>query len=208
MARRIGPSCKLCRREGMKLFLKSTRCQTDKCAFSRREYAPGQHGRFRRKLSDYGLQLREKQKVKKIYGVLERQFRGYFKRAERMKGITGENLLQLLERRLDNVAFRSGFATSRPAARQLVRHGYVYVNGRRANIPSYIVKEGDTVVVRGSQKGMKHVKEMVELVAERVVPGWLEADQKGLEARVVRLPKRDEIPIPVQEKFIVELYSK
>lgn len=208
MARRIGPSCKLCRREGMKLFLKGTRCGTDKCPFSRRDYAPGQRGRFRPKLSDYGLQLREKQKVKRIYGVLERQFRIYFKRAERMKGITGENLLQLLERRLDNVTFRLGLATSRAAARQLVRHNYIYVNGRRVNIPSYLVKEGDEVEVKGKKKGVKWVRDMVELVAEREVPAWLKADHEALNGKVLGLPKRAEIPIPIQEKLIVELYSK
>lgn len=192
----------------MKLFLKGTRCQTDKCSFSRREYAPGQRGRFRPKLSNYGLQLREKQKVKKIYGVLEQQFRLYFKRAERMKGIPGENLLQLLERRLDNVTFRLNFATSRAAARQMVRHNYIYVNGRCVNIPSYIVKEGDEIEVKGKEKGIKQVKATRKLLAEREVPSWLKAEEEALRGNVVKLPKRSEIPIPVQEKLIVELYSK
>jgi len=209
MARYAGAVCRLCRREGMKLFLKGERCYTEKCAIERRNFAPGQHGKSRRpKLLGYGVQLREKQKVKRIYGVLEDQFRRYFEQAERLKGITGETLLQLLERRLDNVAYRLGFATSRPQARQLVRHGHFAVNGRKVDIPSYLVKAGDVVSVRtGSQKNVT-IQHAIEEVKGRGVPEWLTLDGDQFGGRVVSLPTRAQINLPVQEQLIVELYSK
>ncbi len=209
MARYAGAVCRLCRREGMKLFLKGERCYTEKCAIERRNFAPGQHGKSRRsKLLGYGVQLREKQKVKRIYGVLEDQFRRYFEQAERLKGITGEMLLQLLERRLDNVAYRLGFATSRPQARQLVRHGHFAVNGRKVDIPSYLVKAGDVVTVRtGSQKNVT-IQHAIEEVKGRGVPEWLALDGDQFTGRIVSLPTREQINLPVQEQLIVELYSK
>jgi small subunit ribosomal protein S4 len=193
----------------MKLFLKGERCYTEKCAIERRNFAPGQHGKSRRsKLLGYGVQLREKQKVKRIYGVLEDQFRRYFEQAERLKGITGEMLLQLLERRLDNVAYRLGFATSRPQARQLVRHGHFAVNGRKVDIPSFLVKAGDVVSVRaGSQKNVT-IQHAIEEVKGRGVPEWLALDGDQFNGRVVSLPTREQINLPVQEQLIVELYSK
>ena len=209
MARYTQPSCRVCRREGMKLFLKGTRCYTDKCSFDRRGYSPGQHGKGRKfKMSNYGLQLREKQKVKRIYGILEKQFRRYFKIAERTKGITGEKLLELLERRLDNVVFRSCFAYSRAQARQMVRHGYVRVNNRSVNIPSYSVKTGDVIQIKTKGEFIKNVKETIEKVKERGVPGWLKEDFEGLKASVTRLPERSDIGMDIQESLIVELYSK
>ncbi|MEA3328320.1 MAG: 30S ribosomal protein S4 [Candidatus Omnitrophota bacterium] len=208
MARRLGPVCRLCRREGAKLFLKGTRCQTDKCAFDRRGHRPGQHGKARMKLSNYGLQLREKQKVKKIYGLLEKQFRLFFKRAEASKGVTGQKLLELLERRLDNVIFRLCFGTSRAQARQLVKHNHVYVNSKKVNIPSYIVKEKDEIRIKGSERSLKQAKDSIERVGERPVPEWLKADHQALTAKVLRPPRREEATIGIQEELIVELYSK
>lgn len=208
MARRLESVCRLCRREGMKLFLKGARCSSDKCAFSRRDYSPGEHGKMRRKPSNYALQLREKQKVKRTYGLLEKQFRLCFKKAERMKGVTGEKLLELLERRLDNVTYRFCFAASRPQARQLVLHGHICVNSRKVNIPSYIVKQGDKIQLKGKEKLLKQVKDNIEMVGERGVPSWLTVDHQKFSGEVIRVPKREEIPIPVQEELIVELYSK
>lgn len=209
MARYIGPACRLCRREGMKLFLKGERCYTEKCAIERRNVPPGQHGRTRRaKLVGYGLQLREKQKVKRIYGVLEDQFRRYFELAERQRGITGEVLLQLLERRLDNVVYRLGFGTSRAQARQLVRHGHVLVNDRKVDIPSYLVRAGDVISVRPRSQQNPTILHALEEVKGRGVPDWLELDPGKLAGRVVSLPTREQINLPVQEQLIVELYSK
>ena len=212
MARYIGPSCRLCRREGAKLFLKGSRCSTDKCAFTRRSYAAGQHGaskgKGRSKISDYGLQLREKQKVKRIYGVLERQFRRYFYEADRLEGVTGELLLQLLERRLDNVVLRSGFAVSLTQARQFVRYGHVQVNGKKVNIPSYMVSAGENIEVKGKDKLLKLIKENLEITKDRTVPSWISADTANLKAEVTKMPQREEVPFAVQEQLIVELYSK
>lgn len=208
MAKYDDAVCRLCRREGGKLFLKGSRCYTEKCAVSRREYAPGQHGQGRIKLSDYGLQLREKQKVKRIYGILERQFRRYFKIAEKSKGITGEILLQLLERRLDNVIFRAGFSLSRAEARQIVAHGHVRVKGRIVNIPSYSVKIGDLIKITDSEGLAKRIKDNMELTKERNAPKWLEVSANNLEVKVVKLPERDDVGFPIQEQLIVELYSK
>ena len=209
MARYVGPVCRLCRREGMKLFLKGERCYGEKCAIERRNVPPGEHGKGRKaKLLGYGLQLREKQKVKRMYGVLERQFRRYFEAADRKKGVTGETLLQLLEQRLDNVVYRLGFATSRPQARQLVRHGHFTVNGKRADIPSYSVRAGDLVAVRsGSIKNPAIVYAMEE-VKGRGIPEWLELDAEKLTGRLAAVPTREQINLPMQEQLIVELYSK
>jgi small subunit ribosomal protein S4 len=209
MARYIGPVCRLCRREGMKLFLKGERCYSDKCAIEKRNVPPGQHGRSRKaKMVGYGVQLREKQKVKRTYGVLENQFRRYFEAADRQKGVTGELLLQMLERRLDNVVYRLGFATSRPQARQLVRHGHFTINGRTVDIPSYAVRQGDTVAVhQGSGQNPTIVHAMDE-VKGRGIPEWLSFDQGSLSGRVSQLPTREQINLPVQEQLIVELYSK
>ncbi len=208
MARQIGPLCKLCRREGVKLFLKGTRCTTDKCALARRPYAPGQHGQKRGKLSDYGVQLREKQKAKRLYGILERQFRLYFFMAERSRGITGNMLLQLLERRLDNVIFRLTFAPSRQSARQLVRHGFVLVNDRKVNIPSYLIKEGDRIQIKPKEKIKKKIQDDMELVKERGIPAWLELDRLNLKGQIKRFPAKDDIGEEIQAQLIVELYSK
>lgn len=208
MARYTGSVCRLCRRENLKLFLKGDRCYSDKCAFERRSYPPGQHGKGRSKYSDYGIQLREKQKVKRIYGVLEKQFRLYFEKAERMKGITGDNLLLLLERRMDNMVFRLGFASSRSEARQLVRHGHFLVNGKRVNIPSYLISQGETIEVREKSKKIPRVVESLEAVARRGVPHWLELDDKKMAGKVVLLPSREDLIIPIKEQLIVELYSK
>jgi small subunit ribosomal protein S4 len=209
MARYIGPVCRLCRREGMKLFLKGERCYTDKCAIEKRNVAPGQHGRARKaKLVGYGVQLREKQKVKRTYGVLENQFRRYFEAADRTKGITGELLLQMLERRLDNVVYRLGFATSRPQARQLVRHGHFTVNGKKVDIPSYSVRMGDVVAVRASSGQNPTIQHAAEEVKGRGIPEWLSLEPAGLSGRVAALPTREQINLPVQEQLIVELYSK
>ncbi len=209
MARYIGPVCRLCRREAMKLFLKGERCYTEKCAIEKRNLPPGQHGKARRaKLVGYGLQLREKQKVKRIYGVLENQFRRYFEAAERTRGITGETLLQLLERRLDNVAYRLGFGTSRAQARQLVRHGHFLVNGRKVDIPSFSVKAGDVVTIRTGSAKNPAILHAIEEVKGRGVPDWLSFDSVQVAGRVVSLPTREQINLPVQEQLIVELYSK
>ncbi|MGE5279440.1 MAG: 30S ribosomal protein S4 [Deltaproteobacteria bacterium] len=209
MARYLGSSCRLCRREMQKLFLKGTRCYTDKCAVARREFPPGQHGQNRqRKMSNYGLQLREKQKVKRIYGVLERQFRRYFAIAARTKGVTGKVLLQELERRLDNVVFRLLFALSHAQARQIVRHGSISVNGRRVNIPSYAVRAGDTIEVKGGEGVKKLIRNNMEISKDRGTPTWLQTDAANLKGKVIRLPERDDIQMPIQEQLIVELYSK
>ena len=209
MARYTGASCRVCRRQGEKLFLKGIRCYTDKCAFDRRSYAPGQHGKGRRmKISNYGLQLREKQKVKKIYGVLERQFRKYFSIAESSKGVTGEKLLEILERRVDNVVFRSCFAVSRDHARQMVMHGNVFVNNRKVNIPSFSVKTGDTVHTRPKEAIAKNVKETMEKVKDRGVPEWLKVDTEGFKVNITRLPERADVGMDIKEQLIVELYSK
>lgn len=208
MARNTGPSCRLCRREGAKLFLKGSRCVTDKCAISRREYAPGQHGQARKKESNYGLQMREKQKVKRIYGVLERQFRHYFQIAERSKEVTGIMLLQLLERRLDNVIFKMNLGNSRAEARQLVQHGRVYVNGKRLDIPSYTVKLGEEISVKVSEKHTKALNERVEVLKDRPTAKWLEVDGKALKAKVTAMPTKEDVGFPIQEQLIVELYSK
>jgi small subunit ribosomal protein S4 len=209
MARYIGPVCRLCRREGMKLFLKGERCYTEKCAIEKRNLPPGQHGKARKaKLVGYGLQLREKQKVKRIYGVLENQFRRYFETAERTRGITGETLLQLLERRLDNVIYRLGLATSRPQARQLVRHGHFVVNGKKVDIPSYSVKPGDVISVKGASAQAAVLAHAMEEVKGRGIPEWLAFDASNLSGRVMSLPTREQINLPVQEQLIVELYSK
>ena len=209
MARYIGPVCRLCRREGMKLFLKGERCYSEKCAIEKRNVPPGQHGRARKaKLVGYGVQLREKQKVKRTYGVLENQFRRYFEAADRQKGITGELLLQSLERRLDNVVYRLGFATSRAQARQLVRHGHFTVNGRKVDIPSYAVRQGDTVAVRGTSVQNPIIQHAMEEVKGRGIPEWLSLDSGTSAGRVSQLPTREQINLPVQEQLIVELYSK
>jgi small subunit ribosomal protein S4 len=208
MARYIGPVCRLCRREGEKLFLKGPKCTTEKCPVGRRAYAPGQHGVRRPKLSSYGLQLREKQKVRRIYGVLERQFRHYFDIAARSKGVTGKVLLQILERRLDNVIFRARFATSRTQARQIVRHNFVYVNSRRVNIPSYLVKETDNIQLRKKEKAISRIKENMSLSQDRDIPAWLEVNPEQLQVKILRLPEKEDIKQPIQEQLIVELYSK
>jgi len=209
MARYTGPVCRLCRREGTKLYLKGDRCYSDKCAVDRRSYAPGQHGHnTRRKVSEYGLQLREKQKTRRIYGVLENQFRLYFAKADRQKGITGENLLRLLERRLDNVIFRLGFAASRTEARQLVRHGHYTINGKKVDIPSYLVKVGEAIAVKEESKSSPKFKEIAEIVEHKTAPAWLEKDASAMQGRVVALPSRGDVDLPVQEHLIVELYSR
>lgn len=208
MARYTGPSCRLCRREGSELFLKGERCYTDKCAIKRRSYPPGQHGQGRIKVSDYGVQLREKQKVRRIYGILENQFRGYFETADRMKGVTGENLLFLLERRLDNVVYRLGFATSRDEARQLVRHSHFTLNGRKANIPSIQVKAGDVIQLREKSRKITVINESLEGVVRRGIPQWLELDKDAFKGSIKALPVREDITMPIQEQLIVELYSK
>ena len=208
MARYTEAVCRLCRREGEKLYLKGDRCYSDKCAVDRKSYAPGQHGQQRSKFSEYGLQLREKQKAKRIYGILEKQFRGYFKKAERQKGITGENLLRLLERRLDNVVYRLGYASSRIEARQLVRHGHFTVNGRRVNIPSYLVEIGDVIKVAEKSAKSPKFKELAEAAVHKTPPAWLESNVEALEGRVLAFPSREEIDTGIQEHLIVELYSK
>lgn len=208
MARYTGPSCRQCRREGIKLFLKGERCYSGKCAIERRGEPPGQHGTSRRKPSEYGVQLREKQKARRVYGVLERQFRRYFAHAARTKGVTGTMLLQQLERRLDNVVFRLGFADSRSEARQLVRHGHFEVGGRKTDIPSFQVREGDVIAVREKSRGAGAIQRAAAAGAQRSVPAWLEADFTNLRGRVVRLPSREEIDAPVQEHLIIELYSR
>jgi small subunit ribosomal protein S4 len=208
MARYREALCRLCRREGEKLFLKGDRCYMDKCAVERRKYPPGQHGQRRRKLSDYAIQLRSKQKAKDTYSVLERQFKKYFYMADKMKGITGSNLLQILERRLDNVVFRLGFASNRRQARQLVTHGHFTVNGRRVNIPSYLVRPGEVISPNEACKKFKVIQENMEKVEQRGAISWLEMDAGELKGKVLHLPARDEIDILVEEQLIIELYSK
>ena len=209
MARYVDAACRLCRRENLKLFLKGDRCYTDKCAFERRGYAPGQHGQRRgRKLSDYGIQLREKQKAKRIYGILERQFRRYYMKADRQKGITGTNLLVLLERRLDNIVYRMGFSSSRRQARQLVRHNHVMVNGGKVNVPSYLVKVGDSVEVKEASRKIPLIIESMETFVRREKSPWLEVDSDNYRGVLKALPNREELTIPINEQLIVELYSK
>jgi len=208
LGRYTGPVCRLCRREGTKLFLKGSRCYSDKCAVDRRSEPPGQHGQSRRKPSNYGLQLREKQKARRVYGVYEGQFRRYFARAARSKGVTGTLLLQLLERRLDNVVFRMAFTDSRSEARQLVRHGHFEVNGRKVDIPSFQVKEGDIVAVREKSRSVPVIQSAAEAGNQRTVPGWLSVDFSNLRGTVLRVPLREEIDAPVTEQMIIELYSR
>ena len=206
MARYTGATCKLCRREGLKLNLKGDRCFTEKCAFARRSYAPGQHGQSRKKLSNYGLQLREKQKARRIYGVLENQFRRYYDKAEKQRGVTGENLLRLLEIRLDNVVYKLGYGNSRAEARQLVSHGHFLVNGKKVDIPSYSLSVNDVISVCEKSRATEKFKELNE--NPRTLPNWLEANQDAFEGKVVSLPAREDIDVPVNETLIVELYSK
>jgi small subunit ribosomal protein S4 len=208
LARYTGSVCRLCRREGLKLFLKGDRCYTPKCAIERKAYAPGQHGQGRKKVSEYGTQLREKQKARRIYGILESQFRRYFEKAERQTGVTGENLLRLLERRLDNVIYRLGLGSSRSEARQLVRHGHFMVNGRKVNIPSYLIRVGDVITIRDKSKESPKIKELMERSGDRTPPSWLELETEQARARVVDYPTRDQIDATVQEHLIVELYSR
>ena len=208
MARYRESVCRLCRREGLKLFLKGDRCYSEKCAFERRGYAPGEHGQMRKKHSDYGVQLRAKQKLKRMYGLLEKQFRGYFEKADRQKGITGTNLLLFLERRLDNMVFRMGFANSRTEARQLVRHNHFIVSGKPVNIPSYLVKVGDEIQVREGSRKVERILDAMESVARRGVPQWLELDKDNYKGILKVLPTREELTMPVQEQLVVELYSK
>ena len=208
MARYTGPVCRLCRREGKKLFLKGDRCYSDKCAVGRRQSVPGQHGKSRKKVSEYGTQLRAKQTARRYYGVMENQMLKYFDMAERMPGKTGENLLSILERRLDNVIYRLGFAASRKAARQLVRHGHYTLNGKKANIPSILVKAGDVVSVAEGSRNSDKIKLVTEANASRPVPQWLDADKNQLTAKVVRLPAREDVDMDIEEQQIVEFYSK
>ena len=209
MARYIGSMCRLCRREGEKLFLKGERCyKSDKCAVEKRAYAPGQHGQNRKKMSEYGLQLREKQKAKRIYGILETQFRNYFETATTQKGIAGDNLMILLERRLDNVVYRAGFARSRTEARQVVRHNHIQVNGKKVNIPSYLIRAGDVITLKEQSVSIQRFKDIYETTAGRVVPEWIVADTENGKINVQAIPTREQIDVPVNETLIVELYSK
>lgn len=208
MARYTGPACKLCRREGKKLFLKGDRCYTGKCAIERRSYAPGQHGQNRKKTSEYGLQLRAKQSARRYYGVSEKQFHKYFVEAERREGVTGTNLLQLCESRLDNIVYTAGFASSRAQARQLVNHAHFTVNGKKVDIPSYLLKAGDTVSIKSKSKDSAKFKTVLEANASRPVPSWLDLNAEALSAKVVALPEREQIEVPVEEHLIVEFYSK
>lgn len=208
MARYTGPVCRLCRRENMKLYLKGDRCYSDKCAYERRSYPPGQHGQSRGKISDYGLQLREKQKIRRIYGLLEKQYKSYFKVADRQKGITGANFLILLERRLDNSVYRLGFTNSRNQARQLVRHNHFLVNGRKVNIPSFLLKPGDSITVREKSRQLAQINEALEALPRRGLPNWLDLDKTKYEGTFKVLPVREEITLPVQEQLVVEFYSK
>ncbi|MBI4166409.1 MAG: 30S ribosomal protein S4 [Acidobacteria bacterium] len=209
MARYRDAVCRLCRREGTKLFLKGQRCLTDKCAIEKRNFAPGQHGKSRRpKVVGYGIQLREKQKVRRLYGILEDQFRAYFEKAAAMKGITGENLLHLLEQRLDNAVYRLGLAASRAAARQLVRHGHIFVSGRKVNIPSYHLVPGQEIAVREKSRNSKAILGALDLSGGRMMPSWLEFDRAGMKAKVLSIPRREDVNFPIQEQMIVELYSK
>lgn len=208
MARYTGAVCRLCRREGQKLFLKGERCYSDKCSIVRRAYAPGQHGQSRKKISEYGIQLRAKQKARRFYGVLESQFAKYFDMAERQKGMAGENLLRILESRLDNIIYRLGFASSRAEARQLVVHGHYTVNGKKVNIPSYLVKESDIIAISEKSRSSEKIKAVLESNGSRPVPMWLELNSDNLEAKIIRLPNREDIDLEVEEHLIVELYSK
>ena len=208
MARYTGAVCKLCRREGKKLFLKGERCYTGKCAIERRAYAPGQHGQSRKKATEYGLQLRAKQQAKRYYGIQEGQFHKYFLMAERKKGVTGENLLRICESRLDNVVYLLGWANSRAEARQLVVHGHYKVNGKKVNIPSYLIKAGDEIAIKDKSKESEKIKATVEANAARPVPQWLDLNREALTAKVLALPTREQIMVPVEEHLIVELYSK
>ena len=209
MARYTGAECRQCRREKLKLFLKGDRCYSDKCAFERRSFAPGQHGQARvRKVSDYATQLREKQKVRRMYGMMEGQFRHYFEIAERIKGVTGENLLMLLESRLDNVIYRLGYASSRNQGRQLVRHNHIQVNGRKVNIPSFRISVNDVITLKEKSRNVGAINESLEAVVRRGVPSWLELDKDNYKGTVKALPSRQEITMPIQEQLIVELYSK
>lgn len=208
MSRYKGPVCKLCRREGMKLFLKGDRCYSDKCGIERREYPPGQHGQNRIKFTEYGTQLREKQKIKRIYGILERQFRRIFHEAERKKGVTGDTLVQLLESRLDNIVYRFGFANSRAEARMLITQRHFEINGKLVSIPSYIVKTGDTITVRQGSRNVTRVQASMEAVQRRGVPEWLELDPANFKGTVRMIPARNQITIPMNEQLVVELYSK
>lgn len=208
MARYTGPVCRLCRREGVKLYLKGERCYSDKCAIDRRATPPGQHGQGRRRTSEYGLQLREKQKARRFYGVLEKQFSSYYDEAARRQGVTGENLLKLLESRLDNVVYRLGFAASRKEARQLVRHGHFDVNGHRVDIPSYQTKVGDVIVIREKSRSVERVKELLEAAEQKTIAPWLELDVASFSGKVTRLPEREEIDTPVAEQMIIEHYSR
>jgi len=208
LARYRDSVCRLCRREGLKLFLKGDRCYTEKCAFERRGFAPGEHGQLRKKSSDYGVQLREKQKLKRMFGLLEKQFSGYFEKAEQLKGIAGTNLLLFLERRLDNMVFRMGFANSRTEARQLIRHKHFLVGGKPVNIPSYLLDAGDAVEVCEKSRKVERILEAMETVARRGVPQWLDVDKKNFRASVKMLPTREELTMPVNEQLVVELYSK
>ena len=208
MARYTGPSCKLCRREGTKLYLKGERCLSDKCAFNRRTAAPGQHGAAKKKLTEYGMQLREKQKAKRYYGVLEKQFKNYYVKADNQDGIAGENLLRLLERRLDNVVFRMGIAPSRTLARQIVSHAHLSVNGQTVTVPSYIIKAGDVIAVKENRKGNKYFTALKETKASNTLVKWVEFDREKLEGKVLALPTREDIDSQIAEHMIVELYSK
>jgi len=209
LARYSDSSCRLCRREGLKLFLKGDRCYSEKCSFERRDYVPGDHGQVHKKQrSDYGVQLREKQKLKRMYGLLEKQFRGYFAKADQQKGITGVNLLVLLERRLDNMIFRMGFANSRVEARQLISHGHFLVNDKAVNIPSFLLKAGDGVSVKEGSRKITRIMGAIETVARRGVPHWLELDKDNFKASIKMLPVREDLTMPVQEQLVVELYSK
>ncbi len=208
MARYTDSVCRLCRRENMKLFFKGERCHTDKCAFERRQYPPGQHGQARQKVTEYGVQLREKQKVRRVYGVLEKQFRLYFKEAERQKGVTGKNLVMLLERRFDNVVYRLGFASTRSEARQLVRHGHFTVNGKKVNIPSFLVRVGDRIDVREKSRKVQKVVDSLEAVSRRPMPTWLELEKDAFRGSMKALPVREEITLEMNEQLVVELYSR
>ena len=208
MAKYRGPVCRLCRREGVKLFLKGSRCMTEKCAIERRSYPPGQHGQGRQRISEYSAQLREKQKLRRIYGLQERQFRGFFAKAERRAGITGEHLLKLLECRLDNVVYRLGFGSSRKEARQLVNHGHLLLNGRKTDIPACVVKPGDVVEVRQRSRALVPILSALEAVDGRGIPGWLELDRAAFKGTVRALPTKEEIALPVNEQMVVELYSR
>lgn len=208
MARYRGSLCRLCRSEGLKLFLKGDRCYSDKCAFERRGYAPGEHGQSRRKRTDYGVQLREKQKLKRMYGILEKQFRGYFEKADKKQGVTGTNLLIFLERRLDNMVYRLGLANSRNEARQLIKHDHFLVNGKKVNVPSYLVTVGDQIRVKEKGRKVSRILEAVDTVARRGIPQWLELDKDNFTGTVKRFPSREELTMPIQEQLVVELYSK